>query len=171
MLIPEIKILIEKYWGCCGQKWLWPPWSRGEWMNELSWFFACSYMLSGKLKVILGMPVVKYSCDLLRPGTLKSALSQEQTNELSWFFTCWRWCNNFWLGHYSWSVSFTFKYWGSTVVVFVTYLLLVCHRVCLMVNIAQSYLIFYFSINCMFPLVFLGFPRLILVYFLVSCCY
>ena len=25
---------IEKYWNGCGQKWLWPPWSQGEWMNE-----------------------------------------------------------------------------------------------------------------------------------------
>ena len=24
----------KKYWGWCGQKWLWPPWSQGEWMNE-----------------------------------------------------------------------------------------------------------------------------------------
>ena len=68
--------MIEKYGGC-GQKCLWPPWSQGEWMNELSLFFACSYMVSGKLKVTLGMHMVKYGCDLLGPGTLKSALSQE----------------------------------------------------------------------------------------------
>ena len=30
-----------------------------------------------------------------------------------------------------------------------------------MANIAQSYLILHFSINCMLPLVILGFPRLI----------
>ena len=40
-----------------------------------------------------------------------------------------------------------------------------------MVNIAQSFLILYFSINCLFPLVTLGFPWLILFYFSVSCCY
>ena len=33
-------------------------------------------MVSGKLKVTLGMHMVKYGCDLLGPGTLKSALSQ-----------------------------------------------------------------------------------------------
>ena len=38
-------------------------------------------MVSGKLKVTLGMHMVKYGCDLLGPGTLKSALSQ-LTNKL-----------------------------------------------------------------------------------------
>ena len=33
--------------------------------------------MSGKPKVILGMHMVKYGCDLLGPGTLISALSQE----------------------------------------------------------------------------------------------
>ena len=37
--------------------------------------------------------------------------------------------------------------------------------------IAQSFLILHLSINCVLPLVTLGFPRLILFYFLVSCCY
>ena len=46
-------------------------------MNELSWFFACSCMVSGKLKVTLDMHMVKYGCDLLGPGTQKSAMSQE----------------------------------------------------------------------------------------------
>ena len=46
-------------------------------MNELRWFFACSDILSGKLKVTLGMGMVKYDCHLLGSGTLKSALSQE----------------------------------------------------------------------------------------------
>ena len=64
--------LIEKHWG-----WLWPLWSQGEWMNELSWFFACSHMVSGKVKVTLGMHIIKYGCNLLGPGTLKSASSQE----------------------------------------------------------------------------------------------
>ena len=49
----------------------------GEWVNELSWFFACSYMVSGKLKVTLGMHMVKYDCELLGPETLKSAMPQE----------------------------------------------------------------------------------------------
>ena len=30
-----------------------------------------------KLKVTIGIQMVKYGCDLLGPGTLKSALSQE----------------------------------------------------------------------------------------------
>ena len=48
-----------------------------EWMNELSWFFACSYILSRNLKITMGMHMVKYGCDFLGPGTLKCALSQE----------------------------------------------------------------------------------------------
>ena len=47
-----------------------------EWMSELSWFFEFSYMVSGKLKVTLGMHMVKYGCDLLGPGTLKSYKSK-----------------------------------------------------------------------------------------------
>ena len=47
------------------------------WMDELSWFFQCSYMVSGKLKVTLGMHMVKYGCDLSGPGTLTSAMSQK----------------------------------------------------------------------------------------------
>ena len=35
------------------------------------------YMVSGKLKVTLGKHMVKYCCQLLRPGTLKSAMFQE----------------------------------------------------------------------------------------------
>ena len=53
-------------------------------MNELSWFSACSYMVSGKLKVNLGVDMVKYGCDLLRPGTLKSALSQFKNKLMNW---------------------------------------------------------------------------------------
>ena len=49
----------------------------GEWMNELSWFFACSYMVSRKLKVTLGMHMLKYDCKLLGPETLKSAMPEE----------------------------------------------------------------------------------------------
>ena len=53
-------------------------------MNELSWFFACSYMVSGKLKVTLGVHMVKYGCDVLGPGTLKSALSQLKNKSMNW---------------------------------------------------------------------------------------
>ena len=53
-------------------------------MNELSWFFACSYMVSGKLKVTLGMHMVKYGCDLLGPVSLKSALSQLKNKSMNW---------------------------------------------------------------------------------------
>ena len=38
--------------------------------------------MSGKLKVTMGMHMVKYACDLLGPGTHKSALSQEQIDEI-----------------------------------------------------------------------------------------
>ena len=55
-----------------------------EWMNELSWFFACSYMVSGKLKFTFSMHMVKYCCDLLGPGTLKSALSQLKNKSMNW---------------------------------------------------------------------------------------
>ena len=82
--------MIEKYQGGSSQKWLQPPWSQGECMNELSWFFACSYMVPGKLKVTLGMHIVKYGCDLLGPRTLKTAMSEETIDELSWFFAYWR---------------------------------------------------------------------------------
>ena len=60
--------------------WLWSEVivaTQDECMNELSLFFACSYMVSGKLKVTLRMHMVKYGCDLLSPGALKSALSLE----------------------------------------------------------------------------------------------
>ena len=46
-------------------------------MNELSSFFACSYMVSGKLQATLGMHMVKYDCELLGPETLKSAMPEE----------------------------------------------------------------------------------------------
>ena len=49
-------------------------------MNELSWFFACSYMVSGKLKVTLGIHMVKYGCDLLGPETLKSVYVKKSMN-------------------------------------------------------------------------------------------
>ena len=55
-----------------------------KWMNELSWFSACSCRVSGKLKVTLGMHMVKYSCDLLGPGTLKSALFQLKNKLMNW---------------------------------------------------------------------------------------
>ena len=52
-------------------------------MSKLSWFFACSYMVLGKLKVTLGMHMVKYGCDLLDPGTLKSASSQPKNKSMN----------------------------------------------------------------------------------------
>ena len=55
-----------------------------EWMNELTWFFACSYMVSGKLKVTLGIQMVKYGCDLIDPGALKSTLSQLKNKSMNW---------------------------------------------------------------------------------------
>ena len=38
--------------------------------------------MSGKLKVTMGKHMVNYGFDLSGPGTLKSALSQEQIGEL-----------------------------------------------------------------------------------------
>ena len=66
--------------------------------------------------------------------------------------------------------------WGSTTVVvtcYGAYLVLVCLilRICLMVNIAQFFLILRFSINSILPLVTLSFTRLILLYFSVCCYY
>ena len=55
-----------------------------EWMNKLSWYFACSYMLSGKLKVTLGMHMIKYGSNLLGPGVLRSALSQLKNKSIKW---------------------------------------------------------------------------------------
>ena len=40
--------------------------------------------MSGKLKVILGVYMVNYGCDLLGPGTLKSALSQLKNKSMNW---------------------------------------------------------------------------------------
>ena len=41
-------------------------------------------MVLGKLKFTLGMHMVKYGCDLLDPGTLKSALSQPKNKSMNW---------------------------------------------------------------------------------------
>ena len=41
-------------------------------------------MVSGKLKVTLGIHMVKYGCDLLGPGTLKSALCQIINKSMNW---------------------------------------------------------------------------------------
>ena len=41
-------------------------------------------MVSGKLKVTLGMHMVKYEYDLLGPGALKSALSQLKNKSMNW---------------------------------------------------------------------------------------
>ena len=41
-------------------------------------------MVSGKLKVTLGMQRVRYGCDFLGPGTLKSALSQLKNKSMNW---------------------------------------------------------------------------------------
>ena len=58
-----------------GHRTLWSALSQ-EWMNELNYFFGCSYMVSEKLKVTLDMHMFKCHCDLLSPGILKSTLSQ-----------------------------------------------------------------------------------------------
>ena len=63
MLIPD---LIEKYWRGCGQKWLWPPWSQGEWMNE--WMNGADFLHaeadSGKVR----MTFIIFVCLWLKMG-------------------------------------------------------------------------------------------------------
>ena len=58
-------------------------------------------MASGKLKVTLGMRMVRYGRDRLGPGTLKLALSQlrKKIDKLSLIFTCWKRWNKFWFDH------------------------------------------------------------------------
>ena len=41
-------------------------------------------MVSGTLKVTLGMHMVKYGCDFLGPGTLKSTSSQLKNKSMNW---------------------------------------------------------------------------------------
>ena len=41
-------------------------------------------MVSGKLKVTLGMHVAKYGCDLLGHEILKSVLSQLKNKSMNW---------------------------------------------------------------------------------------
>ena len=41
-------------------------------------------MVSEKPEVTLGMHMVKYVCDNLGPGTLKSALSQLKNKSMNW---------------------------------------------------------------------------------------
>ena len=41
-------------------------------------------MVSEKLKVTLSMHMLKYGCDLLGSGTLKSALSQLKDKSINW---------------------------------------------------------------------------------------
>ena len=55
--------------------WLW---------SKMGWFFACSYMVSAKLKVTLVIHMVKYGCGLLGPRTLKSTLSQLKDKSMNW---------------------------------------------------------------------------------------
>ena len=50
----------------------------------MSWFFVWSYVVSGKLKLTLGMHMVKYGCGLLGPGTEKSVLSQLKNKLMNW---------------------------------------------------------------------------------------
>ena len=76
-------------WVCPFRSWTLQSAESQEWMKELSWFFALSYMVSGKLKVILGMHMIKYGCDLLGPGTLESA------SRINWWIELILSCNNF----------------------------------------------------------------------------
>ena len=41
-------------------------------------------MVSGKLKVTLGMHMIKYGGDFLGPGALKSTLSQLKNKSMNW---------------------------------------------------------------------------------------
>ena len=53
---------------------------KNEWMNWADFLHAHKCQ---KLKVTMGMHMVKYGCDLSCPGTLKSALSQR----INWWTT------------------------------------------------------------------------------------
>ena len=72
-----------------GHRTLWLAVSQ-EWMKKFRWFFACWYMVSGKLKITLNMHMAltmhmaKYGCNLLGPGTLKSTLSQLKNKLMNW---------------------------------------------------------------------------------------
>ena len=48
-------------------------------MDELSWLVACPYIVSGKLKITMGMYMIKYGCDILGYGTLKSAFLKNKS--------------------------------------------------------------------------------------------
>ena len=43
-----------------------------------------AHTLLGTLKVTLGMHMVKYGCDFLGPGTIKSTSSQLKNKSMNW---------------------------------------------------------------------------------------
>ena len=123
--------------------------------------------------------MVKYGYVLLGHRILKSAILQLKNKSMNWAHFLHAECDgSFWLEHELCSLSLGFKYWGSTVVVLhCSYYLLKCllnfgvPQSLSHVQYCSSLLFLHFCINCMLSLVTIGFRRLILFYFSVSCCY
>ena len=115
------------------------------------------YHFASKLKDL--KTHVNTNGELLQNRTEKQIMPSKTT--VNWLF------NNIWCYLFIACFDCKIDVFQQTVVrVYISLIL-----VCLTVNIAQSYLILHFGINCISSVVILGFPRLILIYFLVSCCY
>ena len=73
-------------------------------MNELGWFFACSYMVSGKLKVTLDMHMVKHPSkhspwwrrteDVLKTSSRSLQCNIVLSFKTSWRHNCKMFCKN-----------------------------------------------------------------------------
>ena len=92
----------RKILGGCGQKWLWPPWLQGEFVHELSWFFAswCKFWkVMNYFNNVWEVVVKNWHGTLISEwiGQIWVCPFQSQDsmiccisimNELSWFFAC-----------------------------------------------------------------------------------
>ena len=134
-------------------------------MNELSWFFTCSYTdRKAKSYFEYTWTIVNYGCDLLGPKPLNQLhLKNELINSINFLHA-----------------GIDFKNFGQTtnhaLYVWLLNTELQCSCTCYLIrcfsfvsdfgsaNIAQSYLILHFTINCVLPLVILGFTPLLLLY-------
>ena len=82
----KVKSYLNSYWvsmvkyvcGLLGHETLISSESQ-KWIDDLSWFFPCSYIIMGAKSYFNSywVPIVKYICEFLSPGTQKSVLSQE----------------------------------------------------------------------------------------------
>ena len=96
-------------------------------MDEFKWFFGSSYIFrEAKSYFSYWVGMVKYKCDLLGHGTLKSVSPQGWIDELGWFFACLHIArkaksvfNSYWVHIVKTDSDLTFKYWESTVVALV----------------------------------------------------